>query len=77
MALTRHQQKHLNALKLDAEDISDGTEKTRVLKEANDILDGREEWPDIRLQSHEIHDWVENPVERTTKQDELSTRSVR
>ncbi len=64
--VTRHQEKHLNALKLDAEDITDGVEKTRVLKETNDILDGREAWPVELLKPALIHNWVEKPNERDT-----------
>lgn len=57
---TRHQEKHLRALKLDAEDL-DGVEKTRVLKETNDILDEKVEWPVELTNPYEIHEWVERP----------------
>ena len=58
MPLTEHQRKHLNAVIRDAEGLS-GPEKARVLKTANDILRGQQDWPSHLRSPYEIHEWVE------------------
>ncbi len=64
MALTRHQEHHVRALLSDAPDMPTVDEHTRVAEEANALLDGTSDWPDLRLTPKGIHDWTERPDER-------------
>ena len=66
MTLTRHQRLHLDGIVLDATRDRDSDEKTRVLNEANDLIDGVTEWPTTRiLLPSQIHDWIEKPERRS------------
>lgn len=48
------------ALLADADDARNNAEKIRMRREANDLLDGRAEWPAHLRKPYEIHDWSEN-----------------
>lgn len=58
---TRHQQFHLDAMKLDNLERDDGPEKTRI---SDEITAAELVWPDARLTPSRIHDWIELPDER-------------
>lgn len=74
MALTEHQRHHVQALLADAPDMKTESERTRVTKEANDLLNATAPWPDAKLRAGEIHDWIEQPETRTLTQSELAKR---
>lgn len=70
-----HQQKHLDAMKLDAEEIQNPTDKAERLAE---IADAETTWPDEFLRPSEIHDWIEKPDQAVTREilDERKVESL-
>ena len=61
MALSIHQQKHLLAVKQDAFDFVKSRE-TRMVKEADDLLDEKVAWPSQVRTPAGIHDFIERPI---------------
>jgi len=72
--LTRHQRHHVEVLLKDAADLRRGTDRNRVRRIAQDMLDGTADWPDSRLDPVEIHDYIEKIEERSYWDTELARR---
>ena len=59
MALTTHQRKHVLALLLDVADLPYAADRARIRLIANDLLEGRTDWPAHLVKPCMIHDWAE------------------
>ncbi len=64
---TPHQKFHLDAVLRDSLEIPVGIKRDRVIKEANDLLDGVVAWPAPgakEIEASDISDWIEEPERR-------------
>ena len=71
MALDSQQRQHVERLLIDSKDLRTGAERNRVARIAQDMLDGIVDWPNPKLEAHEIHDYIEKTDDRTFWDDKL------